>query len=289
MNQFSYLKNKSQEIFHWPQILEFSKKRIHTVLLNSFVVNENVGFRFIYIVDGKFNWTIDGKEYAIFPNDVVIIKPNQNFGSTKGSFEIGSFISISFDLNPKESFKLGNWSRISESEQELIWKIIAKKGHPIISNFKKFGEILGRIENEIVHNSICYKSLLNILLDELWIQTIRQINTKNLEGRIFPETFHNLDKLLRENLSHPWTVDEMAVIIGLGTTTFTEKFKAFSGFAPLNYLINLRISESIKLLKNTDKSLTDIALSTGFYSSQHFSTTFKKLTGYTPGLIRKNK
>jgi len=34
-------------------------------------------------------------------------------------------------------------------------------------------------------------------------------------------------------------------------------------------------------------SFTHIALETGFYSSQHFSTTFKKLTGYTPGEFRR--
>jgi len=41
-------------------------------------------------------------------------------------------------------------------------------------------------------------------------------------------------------------------------------------------------------LKKKDVSITDIALDTGFYSSQHFSTTFKKLTGYTPSQFRKN-
>jgi AraC-like DNA-binding protein len=33
--------------------------------------------------------------------------------------------------------------------------------------------------------------------------------------------------------------------------------------------------------------VTDIALDVGFYSSQHFATTFKKLTGYTPSDFRK--
>ncbi|MDP9229824.1 MAG: helix-turn-helix domain-containing protein [Bacteroidota bacterium] len=34
-------------------------------------------------------------------------------------------------------------------------------------------------------------------------------------------------------------------------------------------------------------NVTGIALDTGFYSSQHFTTTFKKLTGYMPGEFRK--
>ena len=98
----------------------------------------------------------------------------------------------------------------------------------------------------------------------------------------------NLEQALRQNLSHQWTVEEMAALVGLGTTLFNEKVKNYSGFSPINYLINIRISEAIKLLKRPDISLTDIALDTGFYSSQHFSTTFKKLTGYTPSEFRKN-
>jgi transcriptional regulator GlxA family with amidase domain len=84
-------------------------------------------------------------------------------------------------------------------------------------------------------------------------------------------------------------VEEMAALIGMGTTAFTEKVKSYSGFSPLNYLINIRITEATKLLKKNEVNITDIALSTGFYSSQHFSTTFKKLTGYTPSEFRKNK
>jgi len=79
----------------------------------------------------------------------------------------------------------------------------------------------------------------------------------------------------------------MAALVGLGTTIFTEKVKSYSGFSPINYLINIRISEAIKLLKRPEISVTDIALDTGFYSSQHFSTTFKKLTGYRPSEFRK--
>jgi AraC-like DNA-binding protein len=82
-------------------------------------------------------------------------------------------------------------------------------------------------------------------------------------------------------------VEEMAGLVGLGTTSFAEKVKNFTGFPPLNYLITIRISEAIKLLKKQDMNVTEIALDTGFYSSQHFSTTFKKLTGYTPSEFKK--
>lgn len=290
MNQFSLIKGKSQEISPWPHIMEFSKMKIQSVKAESFLMDENVGMRFMFVIEGKYYWTIENQTFTVFPNDLVIIFPGQSFGSLTGTFEVGSFVSLSLDIEflDNSELKLGDWSNITDSEQRLISQILFQKDLSIIPNFKHFGELVLKIESELFANEIAYKTRINNLLDDIWIGVARQMSKNENQGRIFPQTFHRLDQMLRENLAHPWTVEEMAAIIGLGTTTFTEKVKTFSGFPPLNYLINLRISEAIRLLKNSDRSLTDIALDTGFYSSQHFSTTFKKLTGYTPGHFRKN-
>lgn len=291
MNLFSLIKGKSQEISPWPHILEFSKMKIQSVKADSFLMEENQGIRFVFVIDGKYYWTIENQTFTVFPNDLVVVFPGQTFGSLSGSFEVGTFVSLSLDVDFQDSseLRIGDWSSISDTEQRLISQILSQKDQSIIPSFKLYGELLQKLELEIFANEIAYKSKVNNLLDDIWIWLARQMSKNENQGRIFPQTFHRLDQMLRENLAHPWTVEEMAAIMGLGTTTFTEKVKAFSGFPPLNYLINLRISEAIRLLKNSDKSLTDIALDTGFYSSQHFSTTFKKLTGYTPGHFRKNK
>ena len=145
------------------------------------------------------------------------------------------------------------------------------------------------LEIEFFSKEMGYRTRINHLIDELLITAVRHLSKQDNLRKDFPQTFLKLEQTLRENLSDPWTVEEMAGLVGLGTTSFTEKVKAFSGFSPLNYLINIRISEAIKLLNRKDLSLTDIALETGFYSSQHFSSTFKKLTGYTPREFRKKE
>ena len=128
---------------------------------------------------------------------------------------------------------------------------------------------------------------VNQLIDELLILSARHLTRQNNSRRDFPQIFMKLEQALRENLSHQWTLEEMAALVGLGNTAFSEKVKSYTGFSPLNYLINIRITEAIKLLKKPNVHVTDIALDVGFYSSQHFATTFKKLTGYTPSEFRK--
>ncbi len=125
------------------------------------------------------------------------------------------------------------------------------------------------------------------MLDEFLVILTRQLTRENNPGRDFSKIFLQLEQKLRDNLASQWTVEEMAAMVGMGATLFNNRVKSFTGFTPTNYLINLRIAESIKLLRKPALSLTDIAIDTGFYSSQHFSTTFKKLTGYTPREFRK--
>ena len=144
-----------------------------------------------------------------------------------------------------------------------------------------------QLQHELFNQQLGYTTRVNQLTDELFILITRLLSRQNNSQRDFPQTFLKLENTLRQNLSHQWTVEEMAALVGLGSTAFTEKVKAFTGFSPLNYLINIRISEAIKLLKRGGTNVTNIALETGFYSSQHFSTTFKKLTGYTPSQFKK--
>ena len=145
------------------------------------------------------------------------------------------------------------------------------------------------LQNELFTHEIGFHTRVNQLLDELLIISTRQLTKQNNFTRDFPKAFLQLEQKLREDLSHQWTVEEMAAAVGMGTTHFNERVKSYTGFTPLTYLINIRISEAVKLMGKPDLNVTDIALDTGFYSSQHFSTTFKKLTGYTPSEFRKRR
>lgn len=136
-------------------------------------MENNTEFKFIYVTDGKYYWTIENQTYTVFPNDVVMILPNQTFGSLNGCYEIGAFIVLTLNItncNDNE-FNLGEWSNLSQHEQKLLGKIICKKLKTLIPNFKKFGEILQKIEYEIIANEIGFKAKVNHLIDDIWIQT----------------------------------------------------------------------------------------------------------------------
>jgi AraC-like DNA-binding protein len=242
------------------------------------------------VVDGRFDWMVDEQHHILYPGDLAIILPGQRFGGEKDLLDIGtvSWLHLGLpQLDRHGKMVMGRWSRLSEPECSTIGKILLLSSCPVLSKLKDAGTLFQNIYNEFSNQEIGYCARINLLIDELFIQIARQLTQQSNSRRDFPQTFMKLEQSLRENLSHQWTVEEMAALVGLGITAFSEKVKSYTGFSPLNYLINIRISEAIKLLKRPDVHVTDIALDVGFYSSQHFATTFKKLTGYTPSEFRK--
>lgn len=291
MNQFLLQQGSSKELQLFPHIVEVGFKRNNSIRLNSLNLTSSDCIRFYYITEGKFEWVVQQKQYILYPSDLAIILPGQQFGAERGYLDIGAlyWLHLRTDNSESEAKKLlGAWSSISGSEIITIRKILLLNTIPVISKLREASIIFQNIQNELFAQELGHSTRVNQLIDELFITVTRQLTRQHNSHRDFPLTFLRLEETLRKNLSHQWTIEEMAALVGLGTTAFNEKVKNYTGFSPLNYLINIRISEAIRLLKKQDVNITGIALETGFYSSQHFSTTFKKLTGYTPSQFRKN-
>ena len=290
MHQFVFQQGLSGELQLFQHIIELGAKKNQAIHLNSFPQSTSECVRIYYVNEGKFEWRVNDETYILYPGDVALIMPDENFGSDKGVLEIGSISWLHIKTLKPESHELfsGKWSGLSESESQAISRVLMMNKIPVLSKLTEAGRILRYIHDEILNQEIGYATRANQLIDELLIIITRHLTKQNNRARDFPKVFMQLEQALRQNLSQQWTVEEMAAIAGMGTTLFNEKVKSYTGFTPLIYLINIRISEAIKLLKKKDVTITDIALDTGFYSSQHFSTTFKKLTGYTPSQFRKN-
>lgn len=290
MNQFLLHHAQSKELEGFPHILELATRKNTSIQLNSLSKSVTETIRIYYILDGKFEWVINDRNYILYPGDLAIILPGQSLRGTNDFLDIGtlSWFHIQVEkFDTQRRMILGEWSGLSENESQTIATILQLNNTNVLVNIKEAFTLLQSVQQELMHQQIGYTTRVNHLIDELLILIARQSTHQTNLRRDFPQTFMKLEQALRQNLAHPWSVEEMAALVGLGTTAFSERVKSFTGFSPLNYLINIRISEAIKLLKREEFNVTDIALETGFYSSQHFSTTFKKLTGYTPGEFRK--
>lgn len=91
---------------------------------------------------------------------------------------------------------------------------------------------------------------------------------------------------ISENFSSNITLEDVARHVHLNPAYFSTIFKQSCGSSFKEYLNMVRIEESKRLLANTDYSVVDIAVATGFMDQSYFSKVFKKYTGLTPKQYR---
>ena len=93
------------------------------------------------------------------------------------------------------------------------------------------------------------------------------------------ERIFHLCKQISENLSHDWSVEEMANGFGLSKWHFQKLFKSETGVTPKAFLRDLRFQKAADLLESTFLLIKQIATETGFSDYSHFARDFKKNTG----------
>ena len=79
-----------------------------------------------------------------------------------------------------------------------------------------------------------------------------------------------------------WPTDELTARTRLSPSTLRTRFKALTGLSPHGYVVSCRIQRAKAMLSKGGESIGELALSLGFASARHFSSSFKLATGYTP-------
>lgn len=91
------------------------------------------------------------------------------------------------------------------------------------------------------------------------------------------------------NYSEKITLDDIAASGQISRSECCRYFKRMLDVTPLQYVMKYRIQKSILLLKQEEKSITDVAFEVGFNSTSYFIDQFKKTMGMTPLAYRKGK
>lgn len=84
----------------------------------------------------------------------------------------------------------------------------------------------------------------------------------------------------------PLDVPALAAIAHISPAHFSRCFRSAFGETPHRYLQRRRIERSMFLLRETDRSVTDICLDVGFTSLGTFSRTFAAIVGEAPRTYR---
>jgi len=86
--------------------------------------------------------------------------------------------------------------------------------------------------------------------------------------------------------AEPLDVRAVAAVAYISPAHFSRSFRAVFGETPHRYLQRRRVERSMFLLRETDRSVTEICFDVGFTSLGTFSRTFTRIVGETPSGYR---
>lgn len=92
---------------------------------------------------------------------------------------------------------------------------------------------------------------------------------------------------MKEHLSQPLMLDQLAALANLSRSRYAALFKAQTGFAPIDYFNRLRMHQACQWLDTTEDSVKCIANRLGYDDPLYFSRVFRSVTECSPMAYRR--
>lgn len=236
------------------------------------ILNE---YQLLYIVQGKGFFASkeqkqveihEGQMFLLFPGEWHSYNPDAKTGWKE--YWIG-FNGINMDKRVEDRFFKKQKPVYNIGIQEDIVHLY-KQAITVAKEQKSgYQQMLAGIVNYLLGYAYAYNRQLSF--EDL--KVINQINKAKI--------------IMAENFNIGITPEEVAAGVNMSYSWFRRIFKQYTGFAPIQYIQELKINRSKELLTNTDMIVKEIAIEVGFSKTEYFYTVFKKRTGYTPDKYRE--
>lgn len=125
------------------------------------------------------------------------------------------------------------------------------------------------------------------MLELVYLKSAEYINIENMNAEANYIYGHAL-AYIRKNYTTKITLDRLSEMCHCSNSYISHLFKKNSGKSINAYTNELRVREAAKLLANTTLSVKEISMRTGFFDSNYFTNTFKKIMGISPKEYRKS-
>lgn len=105
---------------------------------------------------------------------------------------------------------------------------------------------------------------------------------RNFESKESAQKIERAKVIMIENIHKNIDIKGIAINLGISYSLFRKAFKEYTGYAPAQYVQELKLRKAKELLAETNYSIKEISYELNFSSYEYFLSFFKKRVGYTP-------
>ena len=156
---------------------------------------------------------------------------------------------------------------------------IKRKAKEYIDDDSTIDEAIEQISFHTKEQILAFADVVNIVAEYITLTNRLEAKSKKL--------FLEVRKYLINNYSQNITIDWLCDYFYVSRATLINNFKSEYGITVHKFLLDYRLKKSMEMLKNSKKSVQDIALECGFSDANYFSKVFKKKYNSSPSNIKK--
>ncbi|MEL6384825.1 MAG: AraC family transcriptional regulator [Cyanobacteria bacterium J06626_18] len=157
--------------------------------------------------------------------------------------------------------------------------------HPQI---EQLGDMLfSEIKNGGLAGQLYVESLTNVLAVQLLrnFSTVQSCPIPYAEG-LSDRQLQQVTSYINDCLGQDIRLSDLAELLKISKFQFSRRFKHSMGIAPHQYVLHQRLEQAKHLLKATDLTVMEIAISCGFSSHSHLGKLIRQHTGLSPKAYR---
>ncbi|QIL77133.1 MULTISPECIES: AraC family transcriptional regulator [Hymenobacter] len=180
--------------------------------------------------------------------------------------------------------------RLPLAEEKAPWSL-AMTDNAHLTNTPELTGTLERLIHLSQETHASKDVLASFTLQELLIRLMqtqaRQLIFHNYAHHLSTHRFAHVVQYIKRHLTEQITVEKLSELACMSKATFFRLFKREFGLTPVEYIIQERLAEAKRLLRNPLTTVADVCFRAGFNNTNYFQSLFKKYEGITPGLYKK--
>jgi len=244
----------------------------------------------IYIISGKMHYYINGKRILLNEKDSLMVNACQMHYGYSYKEQNCQFLCVLFH----PSLFGGNKALL----QKYVTPVIENTDCEYLHFYSKqtrgqktaaYLEQVRRLKTEAAH---AYELQAIAVMLQLWSNLLQwgelRIQDYKINRNSDLEIQKNMVSFIYQHYAEKISLNEIAASGSVSRSKCCLIFKHYLQQSPLDFLNTFRLKTSCNLLRNTDKSITEIAFSCGFNHLSYFSKLFIKNFGCTPREYRNN-
>lgn len=264
--------------------------------------HRNEGIELTFVSRGRLPFACQGRQWDLSPGGLAVTRPWQPHKLGDPTIPASRIVWLILDVgvrHPGQPWRWPDWLLLPKPDLARLERVLQDNPQAVWhgdalarDQFERLAAVLAEPVSEATPTKLAIA--VNGLLLAVLESVERHATGSALDdlGAALPpassraavEAF--LAKL-GDDIAYPWTLAEMSEACGLGRTQFSAHCLSLTNQSPIQYLQLLRIEAAKRMLRSdSHPTITEIALSCGFSTSQYFATAFRQAAGTSPSDYR---